>query len=114
MSSPIDQLVGVLSSLIRELVKEEVAVANSNASTRSSSGDMLTLKEAAARWRVSESFVRKKINAGHLPAHKVGRSVRIPSDAGDAWVRTKNVLSKESDDADRVGQILKKMKQQTR
>ena len=41
----------------------------------------VTLQEAARRWRVSVTTVRRLVAAGDLPAFRVGRQLRIPRDA---------------------------------
>lgn len=41
----------------------------------------VTVKEAARALACSEQTVRGLVHAGHMPAVRVGRVIRIPSDA---------------------------------
>jgi excisionase family DNA binding protein len=45
--------------------------------------DALTVKEAAARWRVAPKTMRKMIKNGQVPAFKVGGVTRVSSRALD-------------------------------
>lgn len=42
--------------------------------------EFFTVKELAERWRLSERHVRRITDAGELPIHRMGRSVRISAD----------------------------------
>jgi excisionase family DNA binding protein len=48
----------------------------------------LTVAEAAKRMRVSEKTIRRAISDGRLPAHRIGRAVRI--DAAEVAKLTMN------------------------
>ncbi len=47
----------------------------------------LTVAEVAAVMRVSKMTVYRLVHAGDLPAVRVGRSFRVPSDAVDAYLQ---------------------------
>lgn len=46
--------------------------------TKSSECEFLSVKQAAARWNVSKTFIRRAIAAGDLQAGRFGRIIRIP------------------------------------
>ncbi len=48
---------------------------------------LLTVAEVAAIMRLSKMTVYRMVNAGTLPALKVGRSVRIPEHVVDEYLR---------------------------
>ncbi len=48
---------------------------------------LLTVAEVAAIMRLSKMTVYRMVNAGTLPALKVGRSVRIPEHVVDDYLR---------------------------
>ncbi len=48
---------------------------------------LLTVAEVAAILRLSKMTVYRMVNAGTLPALKVGRSVRIPEYVVDEYLR---------------------------
>ena len=48
---------------------------------------LLTVAEVAAIMRLSKMTVYRMVNSGHLPALKVGRSVRIPEHVVDEYLR---------------------------
>lgn len=47
----------------------------------------LTVAEVAAMMRVSKMTVYRLVHSGELPAVRVGRSFRVPSDAVDDYLR---------------------------
>jgi excisionase family DNA binding protein len=48
---------------------------------------LLTVAEVAQIMRLSKMTVYRMVNSGALPALKVGRSVRIPEQVVDAYLR---------------------------
>ncbi len=57
-----------------------------------SSGDLsearfLTVAEVAAMMRVSKMTVYRLVHSGELPAVRVGRSFRVPEQAGHTYLR---------------------------
>ncbi len=48
---------------------------------------LLTVAEVASIMRLSKMTVYRMVNAGTLPALKVGRSVRIPEHVVDEYLR---------------------------
>jgi excisionase family DNA binding protein len=61
---------------------------------------LLTVREAAARLRVSEKTVRRLIGAEILPALRIGGSIRVDPDQLRAWL-----YGDVSDDGSRQGQL---------
>ena len=49
--------------------------------------DLLTVAEVAAVLRVSRMTVYRLVEAGTLPAARIGRSLRIPRPAVDGYLR---------------------------
>ena len=47
----------------------------------------LTVVEVAAMLRVSRATVYRLVHAGRLPGMRIGRSVRIPRDAVENYIR---------------------------
>ena len=47
---------------------------------------LLTVAEVATRLRVSKMTVYRLIHAGELPALRVGRSFRVPSQAAEEYL----------------------------
>lgn len=48
---------------------------------------LLTVAEVASLLRLSKMTVYRMVNSGALPALKVGRSVRVPEQAVDEYLR---------------------------
>jgi excisionase family DNA binding protein len=61
---------------------------------------LLTVREAAARLRVSEKTVRRLIGAEILPALRIGGSIRVDPDELQAWL-----YGDVSGDGSRQGQL---------
>ena len=53
--------------------------------------DMVSPREAAERLSVATITIRRLIDAGHLPAYKVGKAVRIPVDAIEGYLESRKV-----------------------
>ena len=41
----------------------------------------MSVKEAAKKWRKSQSTIRRWCRLGHVPCEKIGRTIEIPADA---------------------------------
>jgi len=54
---------------------------------------LLTVAEVAAIMRLSKMTVYRMVNSGQMPALKVGRSVRIPEQVVDEYLRRSYVDS---------------------
>ena len=54
---------------------------------------LLTVKDLAERWQVTERYIRMLLKRGELPYLKIGKLVRIPPDAAEAFVQDKAVES---------------------
>lgn len=65
----------------------------------------LTPQEVADLLRVSPDTVRRWINAGRLPAYKVGRGLRIKRIDFDSWLSEQQVNSAVGNQADHSTQI---------
>lgn len=48
---------------------------------------ILTLPEVAERYRVSKSFLYKRVESGELPHFRIGRYLRFDADDVDQWFR---------------------------
>lgn len=48
---------------------------------------LLTIQEAAAEARFSQSYIRKQIRDGRIERHKFGRNVRIERSEFERWMR---------------------------
>jgi excisionase family DNA binding protein len=48
----------------------------------------MTVVEIAVMMRVSRATVYRLLHAGHLPSIRVGRSLRVPREAVETYVRT--------------------------
>lgn len=48
---------------------------------------LLTRLDAAEQAGVSESYIKKEIRDGHLPARKLGRLTRIHREEFEAWAK---------------------------
>ncbi len=59
------------------------------ASTRGMESDFLTVAEVARALRVSNMTVYRLVNAGQLPAVRVGRSYRIREDAVRSYLQAR-------------------------
>ncbi|HEY0889431.1 MAG TPA: helix-turn-helix domain-containing protein [Nocardioides sp.] len=56
-----------------------------------------SVRSAAAAYEVSETTVRDAINKQQLPAHRVGRAIRIHADDMDEWFRALVRVGSEED-----------------
>jgi excisionase family DNA binding protein len=43
---------------------------------------LLTVQQVAENWQVSQRTIRRMISDGRLPVIRIGRTVRIPANAG--------------------------------
>jgi excisionase family DNA binding protein len=57
------------------------------------SHQFMTVVEIAAMMRVSRAMVYRLLHAGHLPSIRVGRSLRVPRQAVETYVRTSTLRS---------------------
>lgn len=55
----------------------------------------LRVRDIAALLSLSERFVYGAIEAGDLPAVRLGRAVRVPRDAFEQWLMDKEAEAKE-------------------
>jgi excisionase family DNA binding protein len=69
-------------------------------STLAPARHLLTVRETAARLRVSEKTVRRLIGSEILPALRIGSSIRVDLDELQAWL-----YGGVSDDGSRQGQL---------
>jgi excisionase family DNA binding protein len=60
------------------------------------SHQFMTVVEIAATMRVSRATVYRLLHAGHRPSIRVGRSLRIPREAVETYVRTSTLHSSGS------------------
>ncbi|MFE3201459.1 excisionase family DNA-binding protein [Embleya sp. NPDC059237] len=56
-------------------------------SEKSTPGRLLTVPQAADRLNVGERFVRRLMAERRITFIRIGRHVRIPQDAADAFIR---------------------------
>ena len=68
-----------LREMLRAIVREELAKAR-NDEQPAPAPALVTIAAYAARRSISVSTVRAAIKDGRLPAHHVGRAVRVPAD----------------------------------
>lgn len=64
-------------TLIRSIVRDELERAKND---QTPAPALVTIAAYAARRSISPSTVRAAIRDGRLPAHRVGRAVRVPSE----------------------------------
>ncbi len=56
---------------------------------------LLTCREASALTGLSESFFRKKTWRSEIETVRIGRAVRIPASALEAWIASSTVPARE-------------------
>ena len=52
---------------------------------------LIGTKEAAMRCALSESMIRKEVQAGRIPHFKIGRSTRIGIEDLETWMMSRRV-----------------------
>lgn len=60
-------------------------------STTRENRPMLSLREVATLCALSERTIRRSIERGELPAHKLGGSVRIAASDIEAWLASSRI-----------------------
>jgi len=72
MSEPGATLEGVLESLLRRILREEVQLLYSSKATQ-----LLTPEELAEKLKVPLSWVYEQSRQGNIPTHRMGRYIRF-------------------------------------
>jgi excisionase family DNA binding protein len=71
-------------------------------STAAQQRPLLAIPVVASLTRLSETTIRRRIREGDLPAVKLGRLIRVDSDALDAWL-ARHQIETSADCPRRVG-----------
>lgn len=74
-------------------------------------GELITLEEAADYLRVNKKTIYRLLEAGKIPATRVGRQFRFDRGAIDAWLRDSSVIHKAAiliiDDEEAIRSLFK-------